>query len=248
MDIHGISIQKILTVLGGLFVARWILFTIVIWGLLRVQKLNYTWPGLLLTTALGSVAYFIPLGFVAAAAAFVIVYIGLKIVTQAEHTDLMFSIVISNAIMYVASLWLITAFLPDLKTMREAVNGNEERQLAAIPDYAGMMNKASNTFANAASRGNPDQAPAKTGSKFTPSTIIAKAAGLRLKGITMMRGGGLAMIQSDGRTESIGVKESITVKASSGIVRFTCQSITTNRVTLVLQGSNPPRTVELKLE
>lgn len=248
MDIHGISIEKILTILGGLFVARWILFTFVIWGLLRVQKLNYTWPGLLFTTALGSVAYFIPLGFVAAAAAFVIVYIGLKIVTQAEHTDLMFSIVISNAIMYVASLWLITAFLPDIKTIRAAARTTEDKELSSIPDYAGMMTKASNTFVNAANRGNPDQPPEKPGTKAAGSITLAKATGLRLKGITMMGSSGLAMIQANGRTESIGVKESITVKGASGIVRYTCQSISTNEVTLVLQGSNPPRTVELKLE
>lgn len=245
MDIYGIPVVKIVTILGGLFVARWILFTIVIWGLLRVQKLNYTWPGLLFTTALGSIAYFIPIGFIAAAAAFIVVYIGLKIVTQAEHVDLMFSIVISNAIMYVASLWLITALLPDLKTMREAVNGKEERELSAIPDYAGMMNKASNTITRAASRGKPGSAATIAGGRASANV---NTAGLALKGITMMGNGGLAMIKSGNRTESIGVKESITVKGPSGITRYICQTITTNKVVLVLQDSNPPKTVELKLE
>lgn len=245
MDIHGITLEKIFTVLGALFVARWIVFTIVIWGLLRIQNLNYTWPGLLLTTALGSVAYFIPLGFIAAAAAFIIVYIGLKLVTQAEHIDLRFTIVISNAIMYVASIWMITAFLPDIHTLQAAARSKEDKELSSIPDYVGMMSKASNTIAKAANRGKPDEVPALTANR---RPVNAPALGLKLKGITMMGNDGLAMIQANGRTESVGIKESITVKTPAGVVRYICQSVTNNKVVLELDGSNPPRTIELKLE
>jgi len=246
MEEPGISLGRILTILGGMFAVRWILFTAVIWGLLRIQSLNYRWPGLLLTTALGSVAYFIPVGFIAAAAAFVVVYIGLKMVTQAEHTDLMFSIVISNAIMYVTSLWLIAAVLPDVRRLREAAaNTNEEREKSFMPDYAGMMSKASNTFVKGTMRGEATGASA-TGAG--PVSSSAKVAGLKLKGITMMSSGGLAMIQAGDKTVSVGVKESVTVPGPKGVIRYACQSITTNQVTLLLQGSKPPRTVELKLE
>ena len=263
MEEEGISLVTIAGYLGLLFIIRWALFTAVIWGLLRVQSLNYTWPGLLLTTAIGSIAYFIPVGFIAAAAAFVIVYIGLKKVTQAEHSDLVFSIVISNAIMYVAGLWLLAAVLPDFHNLRVAAEtkaAKEEEETSMIPNYAGMLNKASNTFATAASRGEdsgtnqPVSKIAKAGSnqiaKVSNQAAAAtgKATGLKLKGITMMKDGGLAMIQAGDKMETVGEKESITLRDKSGVTRYVCESITTNQVVLLRQGSNPPERIELKLE
>ena len=260
---EGISLVTIAGYLGLLFIIRWALFTAVIWGLLRMQSLNYTWPGLLLTTAIGSIAYFIPVGFIAAAAAFVIVYIGLKKVTQAEHSDLVFSIVINNAIMYVAGLWLLAAVLPDFHTLRvaaEAKAAKEEEETSMIPNYAGMLNKASNTFATAASRGEdsgtnqPVSKIAKAGSNQVAkvsnqaAAATGKATGLKLKGITMMNDGGLAMIQAGDKMETVGEKESITLREKSGVTRYVCESITTNQVVLLRQGSNPPERIELKLE
>lgn len=262
MEEEGISLVTIAGYLGLLFIIRWALFTAVIWGLLRMQSLNYAWPGLLLTTAIGSLAYFIPVGFIAAAAAFVVVYIGLKKVTQAEHSDLVFSIVISNAIMYVAGLWLLAAVLPDFHNLRVAAETKaaKEEETSMIPNYAGMLNKASNTFATAANRAEdsgtnqPVSKIAKAGSNQVAkvsnqaAAATGKATGLKLKGITMMKDGGLAMIQAGDKMETVGEKESITLREKSGVTRYVCESITTNQVVLLRQGSNPPERIELKLE
>lgn len=245
MEAEGISMVALLLGLGVMFLARWALFTAVVWGLLRVQSLNYSWPGLLLTTALGSLAYFIPLGFLAAAVAFVIVYVGLKKVTQAEHTDLMFSIVISNAIMYVAGLWLLGAVLPDLRGLHAGDEAAEESDSSFLPDYAGMLNEASNTLSSAAGRGG-SSGTNRTMTASSPTSGLAE--GLQLKGITVMRSGAMAMISVAGKTASFGVKESFTVPGRNGVIRYVCESITTNLVVLRVQGSEPPQRVELKLE
>lgn len=245
MEEEGISLVAILLGLGVMFVIRWALFTAVVWGLLRLQSLNYTWPGLLLTTALGSLAYFIPLGFLAAAVAFVIVYVGLKKVTEAEHTDLMFSIVISNAIMYVAGLWLLAAVLPDLRGLHAADDSAAESESSLVPDFAGMINQASNTFSAATGRG---EAAGTNRFARMPAPGGGPVGELQLKGITVMRSGAMAMIQSGGKTVTVGVKESLTLPGKNGVTRYICESIATNLVVLRVHGTEPPQRIELKLE
>jgi hypothetical protein len=244
----AIPLITILIGVGVLFAARWLLFTGIIWGMLRIQGLNYTWPGLLLTTALASVAYLIPLWFIAAAVAFVIVYAGLKMVTQAEHTDLMFTIVIGNALMYVAGLWMLAAVLPgaeDLRALRDSEDQGAERGSGFFPDYAGMLNQASNTLAQATGRTGTNSAarngPGTAGRAATPG-------GIELKGITVMSSGSLAMLKAGDRTETVAEKGLLTVRGPKGVTRYVCESITTNTVVLRRQGSEPPERLTLRLD
>jgi hypothetical protein len=252
MEPDTTTLVAILIGLGILFVVRWLLFTAIIWGMLRVQSLNFTWPGLLLTTALASVAYFIPLGILAAAVAFVVVYAGLKKVTQAEHTDLMFTIVIGNAVMYVAGLWLLAAVLPDFRDLRgtDTAAGESEAGTGMLPDYAGIMKQASNTLTEAADRGTGRSVTADTGRAPASSgaSKTAESGGLQLKGVTVMGSGSLAMIRAGERTVSVSVKESITMREGGRIIRYVCESISTNGVVLRVQRAEPPRRIELRLE
>lgn len=233
------------------FFARWLIITGILWGMLRMQGLNYHWPGLIATAALGSLAYFIPFPFIGPSVAFAVVYLGLKWVTQAEHTDLMFSIVIGNALMYVAGIWLLAAILPDFGEVKAKYDASQTNETSFLPDYVGIMKNASNTLIHAAERGatNANSATGKaTKPVAKPAAPAAKSGALKLKGITMMGTNGLALIQAGDRISSVGVKESISLPGAQGVARYTCESITTNRVVLLLQGSQPPQRLELKLE
>jgi hypothetical protein len=248
---ESIPLAGVLVGLAIAFVARWFIFTGILWGMLRMQSLNYTWPGLIGTTALGSLAYFIPFPFIGPSVAFAVVYLGLKWVTQAEHTDLMFSIVIGNALMYVAAIWLLAAVLPDFQQVKAGIEARQKEETSFVPDYAGIIKNASNTFLNAAERGttNASRAAARTNKAVAKTAVPAATVGqIKLKGITMMGTNGLAMLQAGDRISSVGVKESITLPGAQGVTRYICESISTNRVVLLLHGSQPPQRLELKLE
>jgi hypothetical protein len=121
----------------------------------------------------------------------------------------------------------------------------EESEASFLPDYAGMLNQASNTFGTAAERGKTAGTNALSG----PLALTGgQTGGLQLKGITVMRSGALAMIQAGGKTASVSVKESLTVPGKNGVTRYVCEAIATNLVVLRVQGSEPPQRIELKLE
>lgn len=94
-------------------IAHWAIYTALLWIMIKVQKLNYNWLGLLGSSALASAIDYIPvvgpyLGWVA-------LVICLQKVTQADIApDVLFTVAIAGSLMFCVNLFLLGSLMGTL--------------------------------------------------------------------------------------------------------------------------------------
>ena len=100
---------------------------VVLWIMIKVQKLDYNFPGLLGTAAIVSgldrvldtvLGHFLGIylaNYISAPIILVVLIICVSKVTHADRVDVMFTIVVGYALMFGMNLWLFGALLGDLR-------------------------------------------------------------------------------------------------------------------------------------
>ncbi|MGA2854158.1 MAG: hypothetical protein ABSE90_08520 [Verrucomicrobiota bacterium] len=103
-----------------------VFLTVALWIMIKLQNLEYKFTGLIfsafLACGLNSIlTYFLEpwfqdfAGFMSAPVYFIVLFVCVSKATQAEIVDVVFTVVVGGAIMFVMNLWLIGALMGDLR-------------------------------------------------------------------------------------------------------------------------------------
>jgi hypothetical protein len=109
-----------------------------LWIMIKLQKLNYRFMGLLGAAALASAIKLIPLPFhIADLISCTVLLLCISKVTGAEYVDVKFTVVVGYALMFAVNLFLLGSLLGDLRpSAREAENHRVTEEIDETDDAA----------------------------------------------------------------------------------------------------------------
>jgi hypothetical protein len=151
------------------FTARAVILTALLWIMVKIQRLQYSFPGLLGSAALASGLDMIPL--VGHYLAVPVLYVCIWKVTRADlFPDAVFTVAVSYALMFGVQLFFLGALLGDLRPSARSVhlNQNVAGEIASEDSPAGPTNAAP-----AADQKRHAPATAKTSSTNTQRMLAA---------------------------------------------------------------------------
>ncbi len=202
---------------------KWVIYTGLIWVMIKIQKLNYNFFGLLASSMAAIVTSLIP--FVGPYLAYVVLVICLWKCTGAEIApDIIFTVAIAGALMFCINLWVLAALMPDL---RASVNKVETVHASELPTAV-----EDETPKVESTRSDPVFRP--TGNSFN---------GLVLKGISFLPAHQIAMIGDGLGIHNVKSGETFTVQSEEGPIEVRCEKVNRSSVQLTV-GTE---TVELVL-
>ncbi len=220
----GINIP---TLLLGLAV-RWLIYTGLLWAMIKIQKLNYNLPGLLASSLVATALNLVPLvGFYLS---YAVLLLCLWKCTGADIVpDVMFTVVIAGALMFCVNLWVIGALMGDLR-----VNASE------IPGF----NKL------AATTNDTETAEAIFNSTNTPSqpTAVEPAKPSKdfvLKGVSLHPTHPSALVEVNHKTYTFVAGETVQVQSTEGAMTVRCEEV--SPVAVILSLANGER-IELGMQ
>jgi len=236
---------------------KWLIYTALLWIMLKVQKLNYNVLGLFGSSLAATLTHFIP--FVGPYLSYVVLVICLWKCTGADIApDVVFTVGIAGALMFCVNLWIIGMLIgrlrPDLAhdqkdgppstEMVEEDSDGEETPDQAKPSEA----KPAAAHAISPTNGMPVAArsPAsKPKPNPGPAAPVVSTGPFSIKGVS--RGGGRTsvIISDGGHVYTVGRGESFTATLpQQGRVRIRCDDITDS---LVVLKNGDGQTIELRL-
>ena len=204
-----------------------------LWIMILLQKLNYNFLGLLGTAALVStmdqgldlvlghylgsyLASSISTPFVLA-----VLYFCLKKVTQADRTDIYFTVGVGYALVLGMNLWLLGALLGDLRPSARYSETN---------DLTTLSMETNDTPSAATGKTNPpDQSatiPVITNSPFV------------IKGITRNGDKSMVTVQSGKKTKTISLGEAVTMQTPDGPASVRFKELNSDSVVLTVNGTD----------
>lgn len=194
--------------------AQWLVYTGLLWGMIKVQKLNYNALGLFGSSLAATLVGLIPYG--GSYLSYVVLVLCLWKCTKAEIVpDVVFTVIIAGALMFCVNLWVIGALMGDLRPgfahARDSA-GTDESEMADM-DLA-EEDEESNSPAAAV--------PVAT------NAILPKAFSgtLALKGITFSSTRPSVMISDGTSVHIVGKGETFTATLPQGRTRLRCEDIT----------------------
>jgi hypothetical protein len=195
-----------------------------LWGMIKLQKLNYNVLGLVASAGLTSgldmaLEHFI--GGFGTPIVIIVLVLCITKVTGGDHVDVGFTIAVSYALVFCVNMWLLGMMLGDLR-----VSARESREEAEELAYTQMTNDLAKAKASAV----PTNAPAD----LHEETPIEDS--FVLKGVTQSRTTPLALIQAGKKTYTVTIGESFQADTPKGKVTVTCKSIADDRVLLDVSG------------
>ena len=203
-------------------VARWLIYTALLWGMIKLQKLNYHVVGLFASSALAIAVTFIPV--VGPYLAWVVLVLCLKKCTGADIApDIAFTVGIAGALMFAVNLFAIGALMGSLR-----------------PDFTTARARDEDRFMESAVDPKPEEVqptvPATLAKVIPaePQTTNAPAAtqALAVKGVFLKSSGAMAMVAEGGRLHTVGTGDVFLATLPEGRVKLRCESISETGVVL----------------
>ncbi len=199
-----------------------ILLFVGLWVMLKIQKFNYNWPGLIGSALLASGLDMIP--YFGHALAVPALYICVwKMTRESIFPDAAFTVLFSYLFMFVVNMFLLTYLTGDL---RPDLHPDTDRAGDTAP-----------TNAIVAAPTNPPAASAAADSAAAKKAAEAAAKNLSVKGV--IRSGAKSMLMlGDGKkihTLALGEKTKVQTPGGSSWVQF--DRVDTNSVTLLIDGT-----------
>ena len=211
-------------------VMKWMVYTGLLWGLIKVQKLNYNVLGLLGSSLAATLVGLIPV--VGPYLASVVLVVCLWKCTGAEiYPDVVFTVGIAGALMFCVNLWAFGALMGTLRSDL-AVSARGERD--ADTSAGTGPGKKSNEVLAAASAVKPAAAPVDTVVVVQTNLNV-----LTLKGISFNATQPSVMIFDGSRLHSVGAGEVFTATLPQGRTKLRCETITRTFVVLKTEQGEP---------
>jgi len=207
---------------------KWLIFTGLLWIMIKIQKLNYNFFGLLASSAAASLIGLIPYAGPYLAQA-VLVFCLWKCTGADIMPDVIFTTSIARALMFCINLWVLGALMgdlrPDLAAARELDAPAKEMNADAEDDDDDESGELAN-------RTNRSKAlPAGKESKARPAI-----KGLVFKGVSLRSAQPLAMFAVGGRVYTVAAGEAVMVQISQTNLPIRCEQITRDSVVLTIGG------------
>ncbi|MBK7998342.1 MAG: hypothetical protein IPK15_06380 [Verrucomicrobia bacterium] len=207
---------------------KWLVYIGLLWGMIRIQKLNYNVLGLFGSSLAATLVAFIP--YVGTYLSYAVIVLCIWKCTGAEIApDVLFTVIISNALMFCFNLFVIGALMGDIRPDLSA----NARDDASFADFAnadagnegGMEDEDSEDL---------DEVPIATNAApaVAAAPKVAAAGPLRLKGITLNSLRPSAMVSDGTRVYTIFAGDSFTADIGNGRARFRCEEISKAGVVL----------------
>ena len=210
---------------GGL---RFVLYTIILWFMIKIQKFNYNWPGLLLVSGASIAISYIP--WAGAYLAYPVLVFGLHSVTRASIApDIIFTVGITRAIMFCVNLFVIGALMGDLRPdLNASARSDDSEDVEMADTEEGEQEEEQETpFRSAGTNAH---------------TLIAsshpKAKDLALRGISVNATRALAIISTGRNYHTISTGECFSAQSGA---KVRCEEITKTFVLLTIDGADKIR-------
>jgi hypothetical protein len=227
---------------------KWLIYTALLWVMIKIQKLNYNVAGLFASSLLSVLVNLIP--FVGPYLSYVVLVICLWKCTGADIApDIVFTVGIAGALMFCVNLWIIGMLMGQLRPdfARDAAGANatvmvDEDGDDADEDGAKTVERSPAPAERQGSSQKPMRVAARTSSPATPAPPTAPApaatpptitdGSLTVKGVSM--GAHPSVLLSDGvQVYTVSRGDSFTVSLpDTGRTRIRCEDITASFVVL----------------
>jgi len=225
--------------------AQWIIYTALLWGMIKVQRLNYNFLGLLGSSLLATALGYIPVvGTYVGWAALVIC---LWKCTKADIApDVLFTVAVAGALMFCVNLFAIGWLMGNLHTLSPllaSAHGAEQDE----PEMEGELDRAETGDAKPALLAGTPWTN-KTNASARPAAVSAVSRELKgqltVKGISLGAAQKSVMIGHGKEIHDVRPGEGFTIQSEKGLVTLVCQEITISGVTLTANGA--PFTLTLR--
>jgi len=225
------------------FAVQTVFLFVALWIMIKVQKLDYNFPGLLgtaaivsgldrvLDTVLGHFWGIYLANYISAPIILVVLIICVSKVTHADRVDVMFTIVVGYALMFGMNLWLFGALLGDLRpsagSSREFDTIAEQQETNEVVQTAIQTNQpVQNTHPSVSN------APAKLAAQ--PAEIATNL--FSVKGVARDASKSAVTIQTGKRTYTIMLGESALTQTTNGPVSVRFKELGDGWVVLTING------------
>jgi len=223
------------------FAVQTVFLSVALWIMIKLQKLDYNFPGLLGTAALASgldrmldtvVGHFLGdylSAYISGPIVIVVLIICISKLTHADKVDVLFTIMVGYALMFGMNLWLFGALLGDL---RPSARDAKESDLVALQSET-------NTIEQTAS---PTNQPAPTASGKLAAQPDRAQTGEKMNGFFSVIGiaqngtNSAVTIQTGKRTYTISLGESALTQTKDGPVSVTFKEMGKGWVVLIING------------
>jgi hypothetical protein len=241
-----------IVIIAVLTVVKWLVYTGLLWVMIKLQKLQYNVAGLFASSLLATLIQFIPV--VGGYAAWAVLVLCLWKVTRSDIVpDVLFTVAVAGAIMFCLNLWAFAALMGELRP-------NAELRLAAGPPTQEddlqdeeAPPQAVQPSALPPAPAKPMSAPAATAVKQALVTAATNAIALvrprtaspaqampalALKGVMLDSAQPSAMIMTGGKYYTIQPGDTLSVPLAQGQARVHCTAITASAVSLTLNDTD----------
>jgi hypothetical protein len=214
------------------FAARTVLLLAALWIMIKVQKLNYHFLGLLGAAALASAIKLIPLPFhIADIISCAVLLLCIAKVTGAEFVDVKFTVFVGYAVMFAINLLLLGSLMGDLRpSAREAQNHSLKEETDGEDDTP-TTNQAVATGQAAAANTNRAPLDVKSETVKLPEATLPK---LSVKSLIRNGAKSCVTLQSENDTRVLFLGDSELVKTATGPVKVRFDGLTDQSVLLTV--------------
>lgn len=234
----------LVTVVVGL--GQWAIYTALLWGMIKVQRLNYNFLGLIGSSALATALGYIPVvGCYIGWAALVIC---LWKVTRADIApDILFTVGVAGALMFCVNLFAIGWLMGNLvllsPALAELADDEDDIELSGNFGEEWMepdeLNAATVAPAAVPTNNVPSRSPKPTRVATGPAP-----KDLVIKGISLSAARKSALIGNGKDLHDVAQGEVFTIQSEKGLTTFVCEEVTASSVTLTANGA--PMTLKLR--
>ena len=230
------------------FAVQTVFLLAALWIMIKVQKLDYNFPGLLgtaaivsgldraLDTVLGHFWGIYLANYISTPVILVVLIICVSKVTHADRVDVMFTIMVGCALMFGMNLWLFGALLGDLRP--SAGNAGEFDTVTQRPETNEVHQTAIRTNQPIQSAHQPaPTASTNSAVQKGPAKPVAAATNLfSIKGVARNGSKSAVTIQTGKRTYTISLGESALTQTSNGLVSVRFKELDDGWVVLTIDG------------
>ena len=214
--------------------ARWLVYTGLVWGMIRIQKMNCTTLGLLASTAAATLISYIP--YVGSYLSYVVLVVCLWKFTGSDvFPDITFTVVIAGALMFCVNLWAMAALMGELRP-NNTLTDQEDRFFPA--DIFGEER----TPVEAGETAETTAAVSAAKSEASVLTVNARELnlpdGLALRGISLNSAQPLAMLTLGKQVHTVTTGETITAQLLEGLTQVRCEEINRTSIVVTVAGTN----------
>jgi len=232
-------ILEILTLFIEFFVQT-VFLTLALWIMIKLQKLNYNFPGLLASAALACAVdsilnvalhpWFDGMATYISAPFFLLVlYVCLKKLTNADHVDVIFTMCVGGALRFGMNLWLIGALMGNL---RLSTGDSGESDAALQPPETNVVQQIV-VKTNRPATG----APARLAAPPGPVELVQETNALfSVMGVSRNGAKSAVTIQTGKRTYTIILGESALTQTPDGPVSVRFKELGDGWVVLIIDG------------